>query len=435
VWLAGLALLFGVGILLSWMTLRTIESQASLAADRPGGLTLFMRRVYAAVLHVTSVYYYLSIPVVILLVVGAGGGAIYGLLSLGRVPVKLLAVIVVVAVVTVIGIIRSLFIRVRDQDPGPRLEERDAPEMFAAIREVADKIGTPPVDSVFIVPGSEIAVFERGSPFKHLGKATERCLVLGLAALQGITELQLKAILGHEFGHLSNRDTAGGRVALHVRRSILASAESLAAGGAATWYNPAWLFLQAFYRLYLRVSQGASRLQEVLADRWAAFAYGARAFAEGLRHVIRRSFELDYVTHREVTTALKDSRPLNNLYALPIPSDFLPGDERPEGASTPTEAIEKAFEAAMTTPISSFDSHPPPNLRIAWVEKLEGTPVLKDSREEALRLLPKEKLHDDMTKRVSEQVVAYIEYQQALAQQAAAESGDDSMTTLGPLTR
>ena len=48
--------------------------------------------------------------------------------------------------------------------------------------------------------------------------------------------------------------------------------------GAAGWYNPAWLFVNGFFRVFLRVSQGASRLQEVMADRWAAFCYGSEAF-------------------------------------------------------------------------------------------------------------------------------------------------------------
>jgi hypothetical protein len=42
---------------------------------------------------------------------------------------------------------------------------------------------------------------------------------------------------------------------------------NLAESGAAAWYNPAWLFLNAFHRIFLRISQGASRLQEVRADR------------------------------------------------------------------------------------------------------------------------------------------------------------------------
>jgi hypothetical protein len=42
----------------------------------------------------------------------------------------------------------------------------------------------------------------------------------------------------------------------------------------ATNRNPAWWFATGFYRIFLRVSQGAARLQEILADRRAAEAYG-----------------------------------------------------------------------------------------------------------------------------------------------------------------
>jgi len=94
-----------------------------------------------------------------------------------------------------------------------------------------------------------------------------------------------KAVLAHEYGHLSNRDTAGGGFALAVRRSLTTAAVGLAERGVATWYNPAWLFLTGFNRVFLRISQGASRLQETLADRWAASAYGARYFEQGLRHL------------------------------------------------------------------------------------------------------------------------------------------------------
>ena len=61
----------------------------------------------------------------------------------------------------------------------------------------------------------------------------------------------------------------------------------LVALGAAVW-SPAWWFVRGFYMLFLRISQGASRLQEVMADRWAAFSYGAQAFESGLRHALGR---------------------------------------------------------------------------------------------------------------------------------------------------
>jgi len=41
-----------------------------------------------------------------------------------------------------------------------------------------------------------------------------------------------------------------------------------------------------FHPLFLRISQGASRLQEILADRRAADVYGGAAFATGLKHMV-----------------------------------------------------------------------------------------------------------------------------------------------------
>jgi hypothetical protein len=168
----------------------------------------------------------------------------------------------------------------------------------------------------------------------------------------------------------------------------------------------------------------------------AAFAYGAQAFADGLRHVIHRSLEFDFLTNREVQLSIQQSRPISNLYSLQLPSEFLPDEARPDGASTPSEAIEQIYRMMMDAPDSPFDSHPPPNRRIAWVERLEGTPEPSGSRGEAIDLLPdKEHLQKTMTNQVAENVKAFLADQEALAQQMANGEDDGEITTLGSLTR
>src|SRR5262249_33795387 len=127
----------------------------------------------------------------------------------------------------------------------------------------------------------------------QLRGSAERCLILGVGVLDGLRIGAFKAVLAHEYGHFSNRDTAGGGLALAVRRSLIAMARALGESGAASWWNPAWIFLNVFFRVFLRISQGASRLQEILADRWAAFTYGSKAFEEGLRHVIEQSVRFE----------------------------------------------------------------------------------------------------------------------------------------------
>jgi Zn-dependent protease with chaperone function len=245
----------------------------------------------------------------------------------------------------------------------------------------------------------------------------------------------LKAILAHEYGHFTNRDTAGGDLALHVRSSLLRSAEAMAAGGAAGWYNPAWLFLNGFYKIYLRVSHGASRLQEVLADRWAAVTYGARAFADGLRHVVRRSVTFDLMVDREVEAAIAEGRPVQNLYALtpPValavrgaagaaagPSGAAAGANEPEEQLEERpfeEVLEEQVARAMYAQGSAYDSHPPPADRIEALERLEGLPREEEDDRLALSLLEsREALEGAMTAEINDRV------QLALAQQAAYEA-------------
>jgi len=134
----------------------------------------------------------------------------------------------------------------------------------------------------------------------------------------------------------------------------------LAEGGAATWYNPAWWFVNGFYRVFLRVSQGASRLQEVLADRWAAFTYGAAAFERGLRHVIERSVYFDAHANAELGRAIQTKLPLANLYQI-------------DPAKLPEQAdLSYKIETALKAEPSPYDSHPSPADRFRWVRAIAG---------------------------------------------------------------
>lgn len=110
--------------------------------------------------------------------------------------------------------------------------------------------------------------------------------------------------------------------------------------------------------MFLRVSQGASRLQEVLADRWAAFAYGSEAFSRGLTHVIERTVRFDAHVSATLDQVIPEKLALSNVYA------FVPN------APVDPAKIEKAVAASMNRPATATDSHPRPVDRLAWVAKL-----------------------------------------------------------------
>ena len=356
IWFAGFGVMLLAGAVLSRIAMRAAKTTDDLSAK--------IRRLYRVVLGVSCAFYYASLPIVIAFVIAFTGGLIYATFALGRVPIKLVIILVALAAVSVWSMLKSLFVRRRDEDPGMRLDLTQEPKLRALLDDVAAKIGTRAVDNVYMTPGTEVAVMERGK-----GRKKERCLILGIAALDGLRLLPLKAILGHEYGHFSNEDTAGGAFALAVRNSLARTAMGLAEGGVATWYNPAWWFVTGFHKLFLRISEGASRLQEVLADRFAVFAYGAAAFEEGLTHVVERGVRFDAHVDLTLREVVDRQLPLANLYT------YTP--------ATTAEFIGDRVEEALNRESSVYDSHPAPAERFALIRALPKRELMYDAADDA----------------------------------------------------
>ena len=361
VWLSTLLVIFVVGTVLSRSTLGAIERFDGRDSDELRARTGKLRRAYAGVIGFAAVYYFVSIPILIAVVLVGAGGLIYGFILLGRIPIKLVLIVGFVALVSVWSMVKSLVVRRRaDEDPGRRLPESEAPALWAVLREVARKVGTRAVDAVYLTVGTDMAVIERGSMSERLRDRGHRALILGVGLLPGFTRAQFRAVLAHEYGHFSNRDTAGGNTGMVVQASLWRSLVGIAQGGGATFFNPAWHFMRGFHRLFLRITLGATRLQEIMADHFAALAYGARAFGEGLVHVVRRSLEFDKTVDALVERAQQQNRPLASLYVAA------------EGGQA-TE-LEAAFKERMSDASGPYDSHPPPARRIEWVSRVPAQP-------------------------------------------------------------
>lgn len=86
-WACGLAHPVVAGKVLSKLTLRFIETANPNSTVSPAESVL--RLYYRGLINVAGSYYYVSIPFVIFLVLAVTGAIVYGLLALGRVPVKL----------------------------------------------------------------------------------------------------------------------------------------------------------------------------------------------------------------------------------------------------------------------------------------------------------------------------------------------------------
>lgn len=355
------------GWALSRLTLRAASRLPTETSGRAIGMAGWLRWTYRVVLWLCCAFYYASLPLIVIGMILLVVGVLLAFLAIGIIPIKLMLIIGLVALVTIGAILKSVFVRVRDEDPGPRLDVGAHPRFAAVLEEVAGRVRTRPVDSVFLTPGTDIAVTERGGFFRQLRRKTDRTLILGIGVLEGMSVQQLKAILAHEHGHFRNEDTAGGSFALSARRSLTLMAIGLVQGGVASKLNPAWWFTVLFSKVFARISQGASRLQEVLADRWAAYAYGSDAFVAGLRHVIAATVRFDARANLTLNEIVERRAPLANFYR------FVPAQAADEGA------IEDAIEQELTREPTAYDSHPAPRDRIEWVSALaargEGEPT------------------------------------------------------------
>jgi len=186
---------------------------------------------------------------------------------------------------------------------------------------------------------------------------------LGIGVLKDFNRSDFCAVLAHEYGHFSNRDTAGGEIALRVRNDMHKYFYALCTAGQNVWWNVAFQFLRLYDFIFRRISYGSTRLQEVLADYVAAKTYGNTAFQNGLVYVIKRDIEFNKYALQEVDEAKNLNRPFNNLYELS-------GDL--------SDSIEKELQTALNRETTEDDTHPSPNDRFRYIANTNNSIVNYD---------------------------------------------------------
>jgi tetratricopeptide (TPR) repeat protein len=390
-WIVGLVALFALGKLFSNLTLRSIEEADPNGAT--GSKEISLRSLYKRLINVAGVYYYVSLPVVIFLVLGVAGSILYSFFLIGRIPIKIALIVAVAAGVTVYKMILSLFVKIESEDPGRALKTEEAPGLWALTREVAQAVGTRPIDEIRVTPGCDLAVYEKGRFREKLQDRAKRTLILGVGALNEMRQNAFRAVLAHEYGHFSHRDTAGGDVALRVEQDITKFAYAMALAGQAVWWNIAFQFLRVYHFIFRRITHGATRLQEILADRVAVRNYGAESFEEGLRHVIRREVEFNSVASKEIEDAAQTRRDLKNLYQLQV---------SPEAFDQ--QMIEKQINDIITRPTTEDDTHPSPIDRFRLAQRIVcDNPPSSNAMVWDL-FASRESLTDEMSKLIDERV-------------------------------
>lgn len=388
VWAFGLLLLFLVGKLFSNITLKAIESdQLETSSVKPGG---WLRSGYKNLINIGGYYYYISLPVILILIIGFTGGIIYLFLLAGTIPIKLVAILVIGALITIYNMIRSLLLKVDYSDPGRELKKEEAPKLFSLTDEVAQIMGTRPIEEIRITPLTDLAVYEKGTKREKMNDEGKRILILGTAVLKDFKKEDFKAVLAHEYGHFTHRDTAGGEVAFRVQNDITKYFIALYNAQQNTIWNVAFHFLRLYNFIFQKISHGASRLQEVLADRVAAETFGTTAFVNGLTHVIKRQIEFGKYADVEIEEALELKRPINNLYELKGNQDA---------------TIEEELNKALNSKTTEEDTHPSPADRFRYIDGIKTANVLEDNSLMSDLFEDWNALTEEMTKTIDARIV------------------------------
>jgi len=353
VWALGLLFLFLTGKFMSRVTLRSIETEDPNQPASRSQMTL--RQWYRRLINVAGLYYAISMPVVMFLVIAVAASITYGFIMLGRIPIKLILLLGIGALITIYKMIRSLFSKIEKEDPGRPLNVDEAPRLWDLTRNVASTVQTRAIDEIRVTPGTELAVYEKGTFRERSNDKAKRILILGVGCLNGFRLNSFRAVLAHEYGHFSNRDTAGGDVAMRVNDHMMKFAQAMYEGGQAVWWNIAFQFLRIYHFIFRRLSHGATRLQEVLADRVAAMKYGASAFEDGLTHVVKRSAQFNVIATHEINASLAARRVIQNLYELP---------------AIENADVAEATREALNRETSEDDTHPSPNDRFRFTRRI-----------------------------------------------------------------
>jgi Zn-dependent protease with chaperone function len=159
---------------------------------------------------------YLVIFLMLAVLVGLLGGTLFAAFWGSAVLVFLVKSKLIFAIVMPIWVLgRSLFSRIKAPDGRP-LDRKDFPELWRDIDELRAHVGKPTLHRVVLVPEMNAAVSQ--TPRLGIFGPYKTTLILGLELLMSLSREQARAVLAHEFGHLSGQD---GRFANWIYRKRL----------------------------------------------------------------------------------------------------------------------------------------------------------------------------------------------------------------------
>lgn len=324
--------------------------------------------------------------------------SLYVVSEMGRIPIALVIAIVMVVLGSIGAVIQGFFGSKQRHIFGVSIKRQEQPQIWELCDHVAHEVGTKPVQEIVLSPQPGIGVHLSGTVLHLIIGRTQRTLTIGLPSIAGLSVVQMKAILAHEFGHFSNKDTAWNSFTFTMAAALGNTLSTMPSPwNSSGWvaitsaFNPALWIMVAYQFLFRIVTSGFSRLREVFADRTAVALYGYESFTKGLMQVVRNdsAFSSDYVPN--ILDALQHNRTYENIYNT-IEEDCKRMND--ETVAQTAETILKSEKASV------FDSHPLTRERLIYAKHFDrNLNRLPEDRAEIKTLFSH---WDEVTKKLSD---------------------------------
>jgi Zn-dependent protease with chaperone function len=262
------------------------------------------------------------------------------------------------------------------QAPGPEIRAEDHPALFAVVQEIADTMRTRMPRRVYLIPDVNAFVAEVGG-FFGIGATRVMGIGVGLLAVDNVSEL--KATIAHELGHYAGGDTLLGGFVYRTRAAI---GRVLEAVSGSLLSKP----FELYAKLFLRVSHGVGRHQELAADAAGVSVAGREAHVSGLEREARAAVLLQLFLRGEVSPLLD---------AGFCPSDLFGGFRR-FVAETERRGVHAEIGAALAdAKTDPYDTHPALAERIAFARELPDPGLPLDGRPARSLLSRPERAEDE----------------------------------------
>ncbi|OHA08240.1 MAG: hypothetical protein A3B37_03340 [Candidatus Sungbacteria bacterium RIFCSPLOWO2_01_FULL_59_16] len=322
-----------------------------------------------------------------------------------RIHLGILLGIAIVVFGTAWAILKGFFAGRKRSVLGTKITREEQPKIWETCDKIAKEIGTKTVDEIYISPQPGIGVHLSGGLFSLLIGRTKRTLTIGMPSISSLSVSEMEAILAHEFGHFSNKDTAWNSLTFTMGGALQNSLETIPKpwGGGANLstliiaLNPALWILTAYRILFSVVTSGFSRMREVFADKTAIALYGYKNFTNGLMRVARNDYVFSsYFVPDMLKMLTEEGKMYTNIFHT-------------------MDQTYKSIESNKLTDIdksildqeksSMFDSHPLMKDRMSYAKHFEVEQKHKTDTAEFKTLF---KDWDEVSKKISDLYTYYI---------------------------